>query len=307
MNFFIKEKKHIFGLFPSSTLGWKTALFFLAILGISDFALAENKAKPQYIREKCLKGITIYCLAAGMEEQKVGELEQALEYFRLACESHPAMGHFKACTPYLSLAMELGRLDSAAMGFNSRCKDGDNKTCFYLAKEFLKITAYEKAHILLERLCSERFRPPDSEDYGPCYHLGVSYLKTRNSGRAKEIFRFDCRASGEHRSPSCIRYDELVHDRMGLPTRAWNRSENFLTLIIVTPAFQWALFCFSLPLGRSLVLFGGPLLTLVGFVALGLSEDGFHQGQEWYFILPSFLLTLWISWLTIGKSESSKL
>jgi len=168
---------------------------------------AGEKADPEAYRAACLQGTTVYCIAIGLEEQKAGRTEQALEYYRLACENHP--GHLRACTPFLALAKELGRLETEAAPLEGRCQEGGDTLCFYLGKEYLKIGAHEAGRRHLRRLCEEDFIPPDADDYGPCYHLASNLQTLRNYEEALEIFRFDCERGRPLSEPSCERYQTL--------------------------------------------------------------------------------------------------
>ena len=282
---------------PFSRFGllWKKSLFCLAVLSWCCVALAEDSIEFPVYRNQCLKGMTIYCLAVGIKERKVGNLERALEYFRLACDTHALVGRLRSCTPYLSLAMELGRLDSAAKSLENRCAGGDLNICFYLSKEFLKISAHKRARSILESLCKERFRPEDSEDYGPCYHLGESYLRTKNLSRAKAIFNFDCRKDPELGLPSCRRHEELTRQQKVSALMGWRPSENLLVLIVFLPLIQWLFFQNSSLIARSFVRFGGPGLVLISWMVWEFWSKSFREGREWYFILPSIILVLWIS------------
>tara|TARA_B100000686_G_scaffold314801_1_gene361160 strand:- start:135 stop:1061 length:927 start_codon:yes stop_codon:yes gene_type:complete len=279
-----------------SNLLQNVTLFFIVIFVFSFSVFAGENSETVNYRDQCIKGVTIYCLAQGIGERKAGNFKQALEYFRLACESHPTMGHLRACTPYLSLAMEMGILDSATHKLTNRCEGGEDVTCFYLAKEFLKIAAYERAHVMLERLCKERFHPADSEDYGPCYHLGVSYLTTKNPGKARDIFGFDCKQKTDSSLPSCKYYSELVRSSREMSSMAWHFAENFLILVVVTPLVQWVLARRGSLATRNYVIFGGPLLVGVGWAMWQFSTE--KAGKELYFIiLPSIFLAVCISWL----------
>jgi len=48
---------------------------------------------------------------------------------------------------------------------------GDDIVCFYLPKEYFKITEYHRGFVHLERLCRDNFLPPEKAGYGPCFHL----------------------------------------------------------------------------------------------------------------------------------------
>ena len=162
-----------------------------------------------YGRE-CSKGMTIYCIAAGMEEQKSGNLVKALEYYKSACENHSSRGHLGACTPYLSLARQMERLNEDGAGLQASCNAGDDVICFYLAKEYFKIMEYHRGFVLLERLCRENFQSPDELDYGPCYHLGNNLKKIGELARAEKIFKFDCGRDPVSAKPSCDQAEAVM-------------------------------------------------------------------------------------------------
>ncbi len=154
-------------------------------------------------RSECANGKTIYCIAIGMEEQKSGNLETALKAYQSACESHPSRGHLRACTPLLSLAWQMDRLDEVSAGLEALCEGGDDVVCFYLAKEYFKITEYHRGFVHLERLCQDNFLPPEKADYGPCFHLGNNLKKIGKLKRARKIFNYDCERDPILAKPSC--------------------------------------------------------------------------------------------------------
>lgn len=166
-------------------------------------SFSQEPVDLENYRKECSQGMTIYCIAVGMEEQKSGNLGKALEYYKSACENHPSHGHLGACTPYLSLARQMKRLNEAGSGLEASCKDGDDVICFYLAKEYFKITEYHRGFVHLERLCRENFQSPDKIDYGPCYHLGNNLKKIGELDRAEKIFKFDCNRDPVSAQPSC--------------------------------------------------------------------------------------------------------
>ena len=161
--------------------------------------MSDNQA-----RQQCFKGKTIYCLALGIKEEKAGNQERALELFRIACKKHPTPGHLRACTPLLNLAKIMNRLDEEVAPLEARCRPGgDQITCFYLGKEYLKMANMERADQYLASLCNMQFLPPDSDDYGPCYHLAKGYEHAGQWYRARELFQFDCEHHSEKGQPSC--------------------------------------------------------------------------------------------------------
>jgi len=175
----------------------------MLVLSFPLSAFSEEAVDLESYRRECSRGVTIYCIAAGMEEQKSGNLESALNFYKSACENHSSQGHLRACTPFLSLASQMGRLDEASAGLEALCGEGDEVICFYLAKEYFKIAEYHRGFVHLERLCRENFQPPDALDYGPCYHLGMNLKTIGELERAEKIFNFDCRRDPVLAKPSC--------------------------------------------------------------------------------------------------------
>ena len=165
----------------------------------------EKEMNDDQARQQCFKGKTIYCLALGIKEEKAGYQERALELFRIACKKHPTPGHLRACTPLLSLAWKMNRLDEEVAPLEARCSGGrgDDITCFYLGKEYLKLPNVRRGNFYLEILCHKGFRPPDPHDYGPCYHLAKGYEHAGQWYEAGELFQFDCENHSEHGQPSC--------------------------------------------------------------------------------------------------------
>ncbi|MFQ5482694.1 MAG: hypothetical protein ACE5ER_08040 [Nitrospinaceae bacterium] len=153
--------------------------------------------------KKCAQGVTLYCLALGMQEVKQGRRREALEHYRQACERHPTVGHLRACTPLLSLAREMRRLPEAAGPLEKKCADGDLLVCFHLGKEYLKINEPERAYSNLQPLCRQGYRPPDSLDYGPCYHLAKGLQAWKQWNRARKLADLDCRRDPRGSHPSC--------------------------------------------------------------------------------------------------------
>ena len=54
-------------------------------------AFSQEPVDLEAYGKECSKGVTIYCIAAGMEEQKSGNLGKALEYYKSACENHSSL------------------------------------------------------------------------------------------------------------------------------------------------------------------------------------------------------------------------
>lgn len=180
--------------------------FLNPALGLTD----EEVLSDDQARQQCFKGKSIYCLALGIKEEKLGHPERALELYRTACKKHPTPGHLRACTPLLGLAWKMNRLDEEAAPLEIRCKEDRPITCFYLGQEYLKLVEMERASRHLEPLCRNHFRPPDPANYGPCYRLAKGYEQARQWNRALELFQFDCESHSEKGQPSCAALKELV-------------------------------------------------------------------------------------------------
>ena len=175
------------------------------------FGMAEEEVlSDDQARQQCFKGKAIYCIALGIKEEKAGHPERALELYRTACKKHPTPGHLRACTPLLGLAWKMNRLDEEAVPLETRCKEDEPITCFYLGQEYLKLVEMEKASRHLEPLCRNHFRPPDPANYGPCYHLAKGYEQAGQWSRALELFQFDCESHSDKGQPSCAARKQLV-------------------------------------------------------------------------------------------------
>lgn len=272
-------------------------------LSFTSIALSEEPHDLDSYRKECVNGKTIYCIAIGMEEQKSGNLEAAIKHYQSACESHLSRGHLRACTPFLSLARQMDRLDKASAGLEALCKSGDDVVCFYLAKEYFKITEYHRGFVHLERLCRDDFKPPDKADYGPCYHLGDNLKKIGEMKRARKIFNFDCDRDPLAAKPSC---DQAEAVRLLIRQGQVNGGKNvkqiemiealalggvalpFLGLILLKNGRKFALTLSRIPV---------PALT---FFCWALWET--HARQEYilrsdlFFIIPSLFLTLLTAW-----------
>lgn len=170
----------------------------------------EEELSDDQARQQCFKGKAIYCLALGFKEEKAGLQERALELYRFACKKHPTPGHLRACTPLLNLAWKMNRLEQEVAPLEERCEQGNTITCFYLGKEYLKLVALDSAARHLEPLCRDSFHPPDSDDYGPCYHLAKGFEQAGHWQRARKIFQFDCETHGARARPSCVALKELI-------------------------------------------------------------------------------------------------
>ncbi len=266
----------------------------------------ENHDSENY-PEECAKGVTIYCLAAGMEEQKSGNLEKALEYYRSACENHHTQGHLRACTPFLSLAKELGRLDEASSHLQSRCREGDDRVCFYLAKEFFKIAEYHRGFVHLERLCRENFQPPDPADYGPCYHLGINLEKLGDLKRARDIFKFDCDRDPASAKPSCDQH-EVVVDKLALEEskKQLKPVEALPFIVVLVPLVGLLILQWGGPWALRALRLHAPLLTMSCWVAWEFhAQKELTLRSDLFFILPALLLTGAIAWLAHKRLKAS--
>jgi tetratricopeptide (TPR) repeat protein len=170
----------------------------------------EETLNDDQARQQCVQGKAIYCLALGIKEEKAGHRERALDLYRTACKTHPSPGHLRACTPLLSLAWKMNRLDEEATPLEALCKDGKPSTCFYLGQEYLKLVEMEKAARHLEPLCRNGFRPPDPANFGPCFHLAKGFEQAGQWDRARELLQFDCERNAEHAQHSCVALNELA-------------------------------------------------------------------------------------------------
>ena len=276
-----------------------TVIFPVLLLPASSHSKANPD--PDSNRNACLQGVTIYCISVGMEEQKAGNDEQALEYFRLACESHSTDGHLQACTPYFSLAQEMGKLRVATAPMEMDCEEGNDILCFYLAKQYLRITAYEEGYRHLERLCEQDFKSPDADDYGPCYHFASSLQRTRNLERAKEIFKFDCDRNRALSKPSCNRYQTLTRQMAvgGGEERLVKKFQFKELALIPLVLLSWVTLVFYVRGGIAGLKFLRTPSPLIVFLCLAIWE--FQPPQpvpprtDLFFIVPSAFLALFFA------------
>ena len=290
------------GFFFRCGLLIQVAVILLAI----SFPLTAHSQEPHDLesyRSECSSGKTIYCIAIGMEEQKAGNLEAALEHYQSACESHYSPGHLRACTPFLSLAWQMKRLDEASAGLEDLCKGGDDIVCFYLAKEYFKITEYHKGFVHLERLCRDNFLPPDKADYGPCYHLGNNLKKTGELKRAEKIFNFDCDRGPLSAKPSC---DQAEAVRLMIRKGKYQGGKNVRELKAIESA---ALGIVAIPFLGLFLLKNGRKFAL-NFLRIPAPALTFFCWALWepyakrelilradlFFIVPAVLLTLLTAW-----------
>ena len=190
----------------------KTAvLIFAALVFQIPLALAEPEGlDSDQARQQCFKGQTIYCLALGISEERAGQQERALELYRTGCVKHPTPGHLRACTPLLNLAWKMNRLDEEVAPLENKCKEGSAITCYYLGKEYLKITQMDRAIRHLDPLCRKQYQPPVTDDFGPCYHLAKAFEQTGHWNRAKQLYQLGCEAHIQTAQPNCEALKELV-------------------------------------------------------------------------------------------------
>ncbi|MFQ5449730.1 MAG: tetratricopeptide repeat protein [Nitrospinaceae bacterium] len=281
------------------SLAWLALLIFPPEPG----AAAEDPDLDSY-REQCLKGVTIYCLSIGLAEQKAGNLDRALEYYRSACENHLTQGHLRACTPFLSLAKQMGRLETASEKLESRCRAGNDLVCFYLAKEYLKVAAYSRGYGHLERLCRQDYRPPDPGDYGPCYHLGNSLDQTGDLQRALDIFKFDCNRDRPLSKPSCDRYEAImmrIKRGEGIAKahiRKFAPIELVPFLLVLMPLLGWGILITGRRRGLRFLRIPLPGLTLACWAVWeSWGRHGFYFSASLSFILPAVFMVLFMGWL----------
>lgn len=281
------------------------------LLPLGKPSYGEETPDFETYRNACLQGTTIYCIAIGMEEQKAGNDKQALEYYRLACRNHP--GHLRACTPFLSLAREMGRLEKEAAPLEGQCQAGDDVLCFYLGKEYLKIAEYPAGRRHLERLCREDFVPPDADDYGPCYHLASSLQSTREYEQAQDIFRFDCERDRPSAKPSCDRYQTLTRQLTVNGSTAqekpkpleWREAPLLLLALLSVPSFffwlwpgAWGLRFLRLP---------APAIAFTAWLTWEFTPPGPPAPRtDLFFILPSLFLTLLLAGWAIRRLRAKR-
>lgn len=189
------------------------ALLTLALLGfgISLAEAGEEELDSDQARKECFEGKIAYCLALGLAEERAGNTEQALNLYRSACQSHVTPGHLRACSPLLTLARKIDRLEHEAAPLEQRCRKGHTLTCYYLGREYLNVAEIEHAARHLEPLCRSGFRAPSQDDYGPCYHLAKGYENTGQWNHAREGYQFDCEHNPVQPAPGCLALKKLTH------------------------------------------------------------------------------------------------
>ena len=202
------------GLSPATGfqgLSWALLIIVVQLIWVCSAYADEVELNDDQVRQQCFKGKTIYCIALGIKEEKAGHLERALELYRIACKKHPTPGYLRAFTPLLSLARKMNVLNEEVAPLEARCRGGrgDDITCFYLGKEYLRMADIKRAWYL-ENLCTKGFRPPDPHDYGPCYHLARGYEQAGQWYEARELYEFDCKNHLENGQSSCTALKELA-------------------------------------------------------------------------------------------------
>lgn len=278
----------------------------LLLLPLSVFS--EEPVDLETYRKKCSEGVTIYCLSAGIEEQKSGNLEIALQYYRSACESHSSQGNLRACTPYLSLASQMDRLDQVSAGFEASCSEGNDVICFYLAKEYFKIAEYHRGFVHLERLCQEHFIPPDALDYGPCYHLGTNLKKIRDLKRAQKIFSFDCERDPASAKPSCDQLEAvnlLIQEEINTPKISEFKTVEWAAMgMVVVPLLGLAFLRIQRKTVFKFLRVSVPVLTVFCWALWEPhARQEFALRSDLFFIVPAGLLALFVGWSANRKVQ----
>jgi tetratricopeptide (TPR) repeat protein len=271
------------------------------------FAFSEEPIDLESYRKECSQGMTIYCLAAGMEEQKLGNLESALNFYRSACESHSSQGNLRACTPYLSLASQMERLELASRKLESLCKE-DDVICFYLAKEYFKIAEYHRGFVHLERLCRENFQSPDELDYGPCYHLGINLKKIKELKRAQKIFNFDCDRDPVAAKPSCDQAKAvklMIQEDLDTPKVTELKAIELAALgMVVVPLLGLAFLRSQRKTVFKVLRISVPVLSVFCWALWEpYARQEFVIRADLFFIVPSGLLALFLSWFAHCKLQ----
>lgn len=286
------------------------------LMGLILFPLPALSGEPvdlEAYKTECSQGMTIYCLAAGMEEQKSGNLESALAFYRSACESHSSQGSLRACTPYLSLASQMDRLDQVSAGLEALCSTGDDVICFYLAKEYFKIAEYHRGFVHLERLCRDNFQSPDELDYGPCYHLGINLKKIRDLKRAQKIFNFDCERDPVVAKPSCDQVEvvELMIQEAQTPGDPKAKEFEAIELAALGMVLAPLLGLVGLRSQRKVILkilqIPVPALTILCWALWEpYARRELTLRIDVYFMVPAFVLALIVGWCANRKLQDAK-
>ena len=283
---------------------------FISLILFSLPAFSEEPVDLEAYQKECDRGMTIYCIAAGMEEQKSGNLEIALQYYRSACESHSSQGNLRACTPYLSLASQMDRLDQVSAKLEASCSEGDDVTCFYLAKEYFKIAEYHRGFVHLERLCRENFKSPDALDYGPCYHLGANLKKIKELNRAQNIFSFDCERDPVFAKPSCDQLEAvnlLIQEELNTAKVSEFKTIELAALgMVVVPLMGLAFLRSQRKVVLKMLEIPVPGLTILCWALwepYARQELTFRADN--FFIIPTMILALFVGWSANRKLQNS--
>ncbi len=259
----------------------------------------EKSLDTENARSECVKGATVFCLAIGIAEEQSGNQEKALEYFRLACSNHPTPGHLRACAPLLSLAKDMGRLVEEASPLENLCAKGKKITCFYLGKEYLQVNHIEFAQKHLEPLCLSGFRPPDLDDYGPCYHLAKGFERIHDWSFAEKLYELDCDRDRILGKPSCEALN-LLNDLLNKTRKAsWDRIHKFepvegvLLILVAIPLLGMVLWWIGDRTGIRFVKIHAPGLVIICWVVWEIlpKESNYHPG-DWILIFISFEIIL---------------
>jgi tetratricopeptide (TPR) repeat protein len=267
--------------------------FFYPALGMTDEAeLTDDQA-----RQLCFNGKIIYCIALGIKEEKAEHPERALELYRTACKNHVSPGHLRACTPLLTLAWKMHRLDEEASPLEIRCKQDDPITCFYLGQEYLKLVEMEKASRHLEPLCRNSFRPPDPANYGPCYHLAKGFEQAGQWNRARELLQFDCERNAEHAQHSCAALKELeemekVHRELGQKgIRGLDPVESILLFIVIMSVLNVWIWFRGGRWGLKYLVWAAPIVILGATLTWVYWPDKpEYPASQWAVLLFAFVL-----------------
>ncbi|CAI2719356.1 tetratricopeptide repeat protein [Nitrospina watsonii] len=206
---------------------WWIALWLWMHAGGGPAWAQPEELDPAQAAQQCRDGATIYCLALGMEAERQGQREQALDFFRLACVGHATSGHLRACTPLLALSLQMDRLEDEARHLEARCDGGHQETCFYLGKEYLKIGELNRATDLLLPLCRQGHAPSDPSDYGACYHMARGFERFRHYERAQELFDLDCDRNPDKAWASCEALLRMAYVRKETEKVAWSQVQGF--------------------------------------------------------------------------------
>jgi hypothetical protein len=263
----------------------------------------EEELNHDQARRECFKGKTIYCLALGMAEERAGHRKRALELYRIACKKYPSPGHLRACSPLLTLSRAMGRLEEEAAPLEQRCREGHTLTCYYLGREYLKITEINMAARHLGPLCRNGFRPPSEDDYGPCYHLGKGYEHAGDWNRAREVYELDCRRPGGE-SPGCralvkLAETEKAHRQMAQTgIRKFDPVEGVLLFVVFMSILHAAMGLHGGRPGMKYLSLGAPLIIGAGVMAwIYWPDKPEYPANQWavmgFALLEAMGLAVW--------------